>query len=55
MATPLHRNNPSEHDPARGAGRRSEDHFCLLVQGVEDYAILLLDPAGRITTWNAGA
>ena len=26
-----------------------------LVETVEDYAILLLDPEGRVTTWNAGA
>jgi PAS domain S-box-containing protein len=55
MATPLHRKSPPEYDPARGPGRRSEDQFRTLVQGVEDYAIVLLDPAGRITTWNAGA
>ena len=35
--------------------RRSEEQFRLLVQGVTDYAIYLLDPEGRITSWNAGA
>ena len=55
MATPRRRKAPPDYDPARGVGRRSEDHFRLLVEGVEDYAILLLDPKGRITTWNAGA
>nr|WP_247887190.1 PAS domain S-box protein [Azospirillum sp. SYSU D00513] len=34
---------------------RSEQRFRLLVQGVTDYAIYLLDPEGRITNWNAGA
>jgi PAS domain S-box-containing protein len=29
--------------------------FRLLVEGVRDYAIFLLDPQGRIATWNAGA
>jgi PAS domain S-box-containing protein len=29
--------------------------FRILVQGVTDYAIYLLDAEGRITTWNAGA
>jgi PAS domain S-box-containing protein len=29
--------------------------FRLLVDAVEDYAIFMLDPAGYITTWNAGA
>ena len=35
--------------------RRSEDQFRLLVQGVTDYAIYMLDPDGQITNWNAGA
>ncbi len=35
--------------------RLSEERFRLLVQGVRDYAIFMLDPAGYITTWNAGA
>jgi PAS domain S-box-containing protein len=35
--------------------RRSEERFRLLVEGVEDYAIYMLDTHGRITTWNAGA
>jgi PAS domain S-box-containing protein len=34
--------------------RRSEERFRLLVQGVEDYAILMLDPEGRVTSWNEG-
>jgi PAS domain S-box-containing protein len=29
--------------------------FGLLVESVSDYAIFLLDPAGRVTSWNAGA
>src|ERR671930_204417 len=33
----------------------SEQQFQLLVQGVKDYAIFMLDPQGRITTWNSGA
>lgn len=35
--------------------RKSEERFRLLVEGVEDYAIFMLDTHGRITTWNAGA
>jgi PAS domain S-box-containing protein len=35
--------------------RESEQQFQLLVQGVKDYAIFMLDPQGRITTWNSGA
>ena len=33
----------------------SEQRFRLLVQGVTDYAIFMLDPEGRVTNWNAGA
>lgn len=33
----------------------SEEQFRLLVQGVTDYAIYMLSPAGEITNWNAGA
>lgn len=33
----------------------SERRFRLLVEGVVDYAIYMLDPAGRIINWNAGA
>jgi PAS domain-containing protein len=35
--------------------RDSERHFQLLVQGVKEYAIFMLDPEGRIATWNSGA
>jgi PAS domain S-box-containing protein len=33
----------------------SEQQFQLLVQGIIDYAIYMLDPQGRVTNWNAGA
>jgi PAS domain S-box-containing protein len=33
----------------------SEEQFRLLVQGVTDYAIYMLDPDGNITNWNVGA
>jgi len=33
----------------------SEQRFRILVQGVTDYAIFMLDPEGRVTNWNAGA
>src|SRR5919205_3978033 len=35
--------------------RESEERFRLLVEGVKDYAIFMLDPYGHITTWNEGA
>ncbi len=34
---------------------RTEERFRLLVEGVKDYAIFMLDPAGRVMSWNAGA
>ncbi|OJH37028.1 PAS domain S-box protein [Cystobacter ferrugineus] len=33
----------------------AEERFRLLVEGVEDYAIFMLDPKGRVTSWNPGA
>ena len=33
----------------------SERNFRLLVEGITDYAIYMLDPGGRITNWNKGA
>jgi PAS domain S-box-containing protein len=35
--------------------RRSEERARLIIDGVTDYAIFMLDPEGRVTTWNAGA
>ena len=33
----------------------SEERFRLLVEGVRDYALFMLDPSGRIASWNIGA
>lgn len=35
--------------------RASEERFRMLVQSVTDYAIYMLDPKGRVSSWNAGA
>ena len=35
--------------------RQSEERFRLLVHAVKDYAIFMLDPKGRVLTWNEGA
>jgi PAS domain S-box-containing protein len=32
--------------------RRSEERFRLLIEGVQDYAIYMLNPEGVITSWN---
>jgi PAS domain S-box-containing protein len=35
--------------------REESARFRLLVESVKDYAIFILDPDGRVSTWNAGA
>lgn len=35
--------------------RQSDERFRLMVEGVKDYAIFMLDPEGHVATWNAGA
>lgn len=35
--------------------RESEDQLQRLINGIHDYAIFMLDPQGRIVSWNAGA
>jgi PAS domain S-box-containing protein len=35
--------------------RRSEEKFRLLVEGIRDYAVFMLDPEGKIVSWNKGA
>ncbi|MCC9165760.1 PAS domain-containing sensor histidine kinase [Pontibacter harenae] len=34
---------------------KTEDQYKLLVDGVRDYAIIMLSPEGYVLTWNAGA
>jgi PAS domain S-box-containing protein len=45
----------TERKAAEQVLHRSEEQFRLLVQGVSDYAIYLLDLEGNITSWNLGA
>src|SRR5262245_19141274 len=35
--------------------RQSEERFRILVEGVRDYAIFMLDPEGYVISWNPGA
>jgi PAS domain S-box-containing protein len=39
----------------RKAVQQSEERFRLLVESMQDYAIFMLDPEGRVTSWNTGA
>ena len=45
----------TERRAAEETLRQSQEQFRLLVQGVTDYAIYMLDPSGRVSNWNLGA
>jgi PAS domain S-box-containing protein len=45
----------SERRAAQEALRESERHLRLLIDGVRDYALFMLDPNGLVSTWNSGA
>lgn len=40
---------------AEASLRASEERFRLLVDGVRDYALYMIDPEGRVASWNIGA
>ena len=35
--------------------RESEERYRMLLDGIRDYAIFMMDPQGQIVSWNAGA
>ncbi len=45
----------TERKQAEEREREYEERLRLLVNGVKDYAIFLLDPEGHVATWNEGA
>jgi len=45
----------TEERRAENALRESEERLRQIISGVRDYALLMLDATGRITTWNPGA
>lgn len=45
----------SERQRTEVALRESEERYRQLFDGVKDYAIYMLDPEGRVLSWNAGA
>ena len=45
----------AERRQAEEAVHESEAHLRLLIEGVTDYAIYLLDTGGHVVNWNAGA
>ncbi len=51
----LVRERTRELEAANADLRESEERFRLLVDGAKDHAIYLLDPDGRVMSWNSGA
>ncbi|MPZ75084.1 MAG: response regulator [Deltaproteobacteria bacterium] len=35
--------------------RQSEERFRLVVESLQDYAVFMMDPSGRVSSWNLGA
>jgi PAS domain S-box-containing protein len=44
-----------ERERAEQKLRQGEEMFRLLLDGIKDYAIYMLDPTGKVNSWNAGA
>jgi PAS domain S-box-containing protein len=55
MPVPLGQDASQSARDALAALHDSEERFRLLVDSVADYAIYVLDPAGKVVSWNKGA
>jgi PAS domain S-box-containing protein len=51
----VHFHDITERLQAEAARHQSDQRFQILVNGVADYAIFMLDPKGHIASWNAAA
>ena len=47
--------NLTERREAEEKLRQSEERLRLMIESVQDYAIFMLDPEGRVKSWNLGA
>ncbi len=54
IATPSARDSP-DTAVVKEALRESEEKYRMLIEGVRNYAIFMIDPQGRVISWNAGA
>ena len=45
----------SDRKATEAAARASAEHFRLIVEAVQDYALIMLDPEGHVISWNIGA
>src|SRR5437763_404577 len=45
----------TERHEMERALRETEQRFRLIVEGAKEYALLMLDPEGRVVSWNAGS